>query len=48
MSKDELLQILKLLSALEGATLVSNTKIPDHLWDAMSAAVEVLEREIKK
>lgn len=45
MSKQELLQILKLLSAIEGAT---TTSLPHYLFQQIDAAVAVLEREILK
>ena len=45
MSKQELLQILKLLSAIEGAT---TTSLPNYLFEQIDAAVAALEREILK
>ena len=49
MTKQEALQILKLLSALESCSLSDSAKtLPDYLYDAMNVAVEVLEREILK
>ena len=45
MSKQELLQILKLLSAIEGAT---TTSLPNYLFEQIDVAVAVLQREILK
>lgn len=45
MSKQELLQILKLLSAIEGAT---TTSLPNYLFQQIDAAMAALEREILK
>lgn len=48
MTKQELLSLLKLLSALESAMMCGSTKIPDYLHDSLSDMVSVLEREILK
>ena len=46
MTKQELLQLLRLLSALESVMLVNKQTIPDYLYDDINKAVEILEREI--
>ena len=46
MTKQELLQLLRLLSALESVMLVNKQTIPDYLYDDINRAVEILEREI--
>ena len=46
MSKQELLDILKLLSAVESAMLMSKASMPDHLYDQLANTMAVLEREI--
>ena len=48
LSKQELLRILKLLSALECAGLMRDNKLPDYLYDDLSGCIEMLEREILK
>ena len=46
MTKQELLQLLRLLSALESVMLVNKQTIPDYLYDDINRSVEILEREI--
>ena len=46
MTKQELLQLLRLLSALESVMLVNKQTIPDYLYDDINRAVEIIEREI--
>ena len=48
MTKQETLKIMRLLSALESASLVSKISLPDYLYDQLTVATEVLEREILK
>ncbi len=48
MTVQELLQILRTMSAMESAYLVSNAKFPDYLSDDVQRAIESLEREILK
>jgi hypothetical protein len=48
MTKQELLKILRLLSAMESASLVSKIALPDYLYEQLTDATEVLEREILK
>ena len=46
MTKQEMLKILRLLSAMESVMLVNKQTIPDYLYDDINKAVEILEREI--
>jgi hypothetical protein len=46
MSKEELLRIMRLLSALEALGMTRTPEIPQYLLDDLDEAVRVLEREI--
>ena len=46
MTKQELLKLLKLLSAIESAMSIHKATLPDYLFQQIDAAVAVLEREI--
>lgn len=51
MNKEECLQILKLLSALETHIMVANGgihRVPEHLSSGIQECVKILEREILK
>lgn len=51
MNKQELLKLMRLLSALESILLyapTTNTRIPDYLLEDLTACTEVLEKEILK
>ena len=48
MTKEELLQIIKLLSALESWSFSSKTQIPDYLLDRIDTMLERLEEELLK
>lgn len=48
MTKQEMLKILRLLSAMESASLVSTIALPDYLYEKLTDATEILEREILK
>ena len=48
MTKQELLQLLRLLSAVESAMSVNKATIPSYLFEQIDEAVFVLEREILK
>lgn len=48
MSTEELLSLMRLLSALETATLMAKERLPDRLYDELTKHVEILEREILK
>lgn len=47
MTKQEMLRIMRLLSALEGL-MMSKAPMPDYLIEQLDDAVAVLEREILK
>lgn len=46
MTKQEMLNLLKLLSAIESAMSIHRAQLPDYLFEQIDAAVVVLEREI--
>jgi len=46
MTREELLSLIKLLSALESCLLVSKVPVPDHLWEVFMACQERLEKEL--
>jgi hypothetical protein len=46
--KERALRIIKLLSALECAGLMSGKLLPDYLYDDISAIIEELSAEILK
>lgn len=47
MTKPELLQMMRLLSALE-SVMISKDRVQDYLLDELREMVEILEREILK
>ena len=46
MTKQELLNLLKLLSAIESAMSIHKATLPSYLFEQIDEAVAVLEREI--
>jgi hypothetical protein len=50
MSKEEMLRIMRLLSALESVTLLrtEHRALPVYLLEELTVAVDILEREILK
>ena len=48
MTKQELLKLLRLLSALESASMVNKVSLPDYLYEQLTDCSEILEREILK
>jgi hypothetical protein len=48
MTKEECLQIMRLLSALEAIGLMRGGQVPDYLLDSIGEVVAMLEREILK
>ena len=46
MTKQEMLKILRLLSAMESAMVCNKQTVPDYLFEQIDAAVATLEREI--
>ncbi len=47
MSKQELLQMMRLLSALE-SLMLTKERVPDYLLEQLTEMVDILEREILK
>ena len=48
MNKVQALKIIKLLSALEAAGLMTDKRIPDYLYEQIADVVEELSKEILK
>ena len=48
MTKEELLRVMRLLSALEALGMMRDRAMPDYLHDDLTLCVEILEREILK
>jgi hypothetical protein len=48
MTREEMLEIMRLLSALEAVGLMRDSSMPDYLLEKLDTAVKVLEREILK
>jgi hypothetical protein len=48
MTKQELLRLMRLLSALESVGIYRDAKTPDYLIDEIAEMVGILEREILK
>jgi hypothetical protein len=48
MTKEELLMLMRLLSALEATGMMRDKSLPDYLIEDIQRAVEVLQREILK
>ena len=48
MSKQDLLDLLKLLSALESWSFSNGQRMPDYLIEKLDAVILALEREILK
>lgn len=46
MTREQYLDILLLVSTLESMIIAHKVPVPDHLFDALSKAVELLRREI--
>jgi hypothetical protein len=47
MNKQELLRMMRLLSALE-SLMLTKERVPDYLLEQLTEMVEILEREILK
>ena len=48
MTKEELLRVMRLLSAMEALGMMRDRTIPDYLLEDLTNCVEILEREILK
>ena len=48
MTKEQALQIIKLLSAVESWSYADKHRMPDYLYEQIEKAMEVLEQEVLK
>lgn len=48
MTKSDYLKLLRLLSAMECAGLMRDSRLPDYIYEQIAEAVEMLEKEILK
>ena len=48
MTKEDALEIIKLLSALESWSFASKTPMPDYLYQRISDSLSVLKKEVLK
>ena len=48
MTKDELLELLQLLSALESWSFTGGTRLPDHMLEQLNGKSERIKEEILK
>ena len=46
MTKEQILEVIKLLSALESWSFADKHSMPDYLYEKITAAMEVLEKEL--
>ena len=48
MTKEQYLQIIKLLSAVESWSFADKHRMPDYLYEQIDEAIKVLEQEVLK
>lgn len=48
MTKEQALQIIKLLSAVESWSFANNHRMPDYLYEKIEEAMALLEKEVLK
>jgi len=48
MTKEQILQLIKLLSAVESWSFAHNHKMPDYLYERIDDSMKVLEQEVLK
>jgi len=48
MTKDQYLDLLTLLSAVESWSLADKHRMPDYLYERIDAAIALLREEVKK
>ena len=48
MTKEECLQIIKLLSAVESWSFADNHRMPDYLYERIDESMKLLEKEVLK
>jgi hypothetical protein len=46
MTKEQILEVLKLLSALEAWSFANNHSLPDYLFDRLDKSIEVLTSKV--
>ena len=46
MTKEQILEVIKLLSALESWSFADKHSMPDYLYEKITEAMEVLEKEL--
>jgi len=48
MTKEQILQLIKLLAAVESWSFADKHRMPDYLYERIDEAMEVLEQEVLK
>lgn len=48
MTKEQILEVIKLLSALESWSFAENHHLPDYLYEKITESMEVLKAEVLK
>lgn len=48
MTKAQLIELIKLLSAVESWSFADNHKMPDYMYEKLDSAMQVLEAEVLK
>lgn len=48
MSKEQALDLIKLLSAVESWSFADKHRMPDYLYDKIDESIKVLEKEVLK
>lgn len=48
MTKQEALELIKLLSAIESWSFADKHHMPDYLYEKITCAIEILEKEVLK
>jgi hypothetical protein len=48
MTKEQILEVIKLLSALESWSFAEKHSLPDYLYEKITESMEVLEAEVLK
>lgn len=48
MTKEQILDVIKLLSALEGWSFAEKHRLPDYLLEDLDKTVEILSKELLK
>ncbi len=48
MTKEQALQIIKLLAAIESWSYADNHRMPDYLYERIDEAMKLLEQEVLK